>query len=125
LLAIFALTAVLTLRSPWFHEKVRQRIVAELERATGGTATLGDWVFNWRRLLTVQFKDLTLHGTEPSGAAPLIQARSIEVGLKIISFWKRNVDIESLAIVEPRINLIINPDGSTNFPVRRTARKSG
>src|SRR5436305_11107277 len=92
LAAILALTAALTLRSPWFHEKVRQRIVAELERATGGTAALGDWVFNWR-LLTVHFKDLALHGTEPPGAAPLIEARSIEVGLKIISFWKRDVDI--------------------------------
>jgi hypothetical protein len=39
--ALAALVAVLTLRSAWFHEKVRQRIVSELERVTGGEATLG------------------------------------------------------------------------------------
>jgi translocation and assembly module TamB len=124
LLALLAITFVLTLRSPWFHEKVRQRIVAELERATGGTATLGDWALDWR-LMTLRFKDLTLHGSEPAGAAPLVQASSIEIGLKILSFWKRDVDIASLTVLEPRVNIMVNPDGSTNIPAPRVRRIDG
>src|SRR5579872_5339615 len=87
LLAILAIAGVLTLRSGWFHEKVRQRIVTELERVTGGSATLGNFTFDWR-LLTVAFRDLTLRGKEPASAAPLLRAESIVVGLKIISLWK-------------------------------------
>ena len=127
LVLVFALLttiAVLTLRSPWFHEQVRQRIVAELERVTGGTATLGSWVFNWQ-LLTAEFNDLTLHGSEPANVPPLLRARSIKVGLKIISFWKRNVDIESLLIVEPLVNLIVAADGSTNIPAPKIMRRTG
>jgi len=124
LLALFVTIAVLTLRSPWFHEQVRQRIVAELERVTGGTAMLGGWVFNWE-LLTVEFNDLTLHGSEPANVPPLVRARSIKVGLKIISFWKRNVDIQSLEIVEPQVNLIVAADGSTNVPAPKIMRRTG
>src|SRR5713101_7463481 len=123
-LALFTTIAVLTLRSPWFHEQVRRRIVAELERVTGGTAMLGSWVFNWQ-LLIVEFSDLTLHGSEPANVPPLVRARSIKVGLKIISFWKRNVDIESLAIVEPQVNLIVAADGSTNIPAPKIMRQTG
>src|SRR2546422_123233 len=114
-LALFTTIALVTLSSPWFHEKVRQRIVAELERVTGGTAMVGRWVFNWQ-LLPVEFNDLTLHGSEPANVPPLVRARSIKVGLKIVSFWKRNVDIESLVIAEPQVNLIVAADGSTNIP---------
>ena len=71
LLLILSVAVVLVLRSGWFHEKARQRIVEELERATGGRATLGTFVLDWR-LFTVRFQDLTLHGTEPASAAALL-----------------------------------------------------
>jgi len=116
--------AVMTLRSPWLHEKVRVAIITELERATGGTATLGAWAFNWR-LLTAEFHDLTLHGTEPANAPPLLYARSARVGLKIISFWKKNVDIQSFEVVEPRINIIVAADGSTNIPAPKVRKQNG
>ena len=115
---------VATLRSPWFHEQVRRRIVSELERVTGGTAMLGRWVFNWR-LLTAEFNDLTLHGTEPPNAPPLLRARSIKVGLRIRSFWKRDVDIESLTVAEPQVNIIVAADGSTNVPTPKIRRRTG
>jgi translocation and assembly module TamB len=124
LLLILAVTAVLVLRSGWFHEKVRQRIVTELERATGGSATLGSFVFDWR-LFTVRFQDLTLRGTEPASAPALLQARSIEIGLKLVSFWKQQVDVESVVVSEPKVNLIVAADGSTNVPEPKVQRTSG
>ena len=120
-LLILALGVVLTLRSDWFHEQVKHRIVSELERVTGGRAELGNWIFDWR-LLTVRFESLTLHGTEPAGAAPLLQAKSIEVGFKIISFWKRDVDLQSVIVTEPKVNFLVRADGSNNFPEPKIAR---
>src|SRR6185369_17201303 len=70
---------------------------------------------DWRRL-TADVTSLTLRGTEPAGAAPLFEARSIQVGLKIISLWKKDVDIQSIKVSEPKVNLIVNADGSTNIP---------
>src|SRR5712691_3590180 len=114
-LVIVLVAAMLVLKSSWFHQEVKKRIVAELERATGGTATLGDWIPNWR-LFTVKFNDLTLHGTEPASVPPLLQAKSIQVDLKIVSFWKRDVDVQSVVVSEPKVDLIVAPDGSTNIP---------
>ncbi len=124
LLLILAVAAVLVLRSGWFHEKARQRIVEELERATGGSATLGAFVFDWR-LFTLQFQDLTLHGTEPANAPALLQAKSIQIGLKLVSFWKRDVDVQSVVVSEPKINLIVAADGSTNIPAPKVQPVSG
>jgi translocation and assembly module TamB len=124
LLLISAVSAVLVLRTEWFHEKVKQRIISELERATGGTATLGNFAFNWR-VLTFQFQDLTLHGTEPANVPPLLQAKSIEVGLKIVSLWTREVDLASIVAGEPKVNLIVAADGSTNIPEPKIPRKPG
>ncbi len=50
LLAGLAVTAVLTLKSDWFRQKVRQRIVAEIERSTGGVATFRNFRFHWQGL---------------------------------------------------------------------------
>ena len=102
LLLLLAAAGLLALRSDWFRENVRRRIVAELERITGGTATLGGYAVNWR-LFTVEFRDLTLRGKEPRAAPPLFEAKSIEVGLKIVSLWKEQVDLQSIVVREPRV----------------------
>jgi len=126
LLLILSAGAVLVLKSGWFHDKVRRRIVAELERATGGTATLGNWNYGLdRRAMTLEFQDLTLRGTEPASAPPLLHARSVQVGLKIVSFLKQDVDIASAVVREPKINLIVAADGSTNIPEPKVKSISG
>jgi len=124
LAVVGAVLMVLVLRSDWFHEKVRVRIVAELERATGGTATLGTFVFDWR-LFTVRFEGLTLRGTEPAAAPALLEAKSIQVDLKLISFWKQQVDVQSVEVSEPKVNLMVAADGSTNIPAPKIHETSG
>ncbi|MEO7650823.1 MAG: hypothetical protein ABIZ80_10175, partial [Bryobacteraceae bacterium] len=126
LLLLAGLAAVVVLRSPWFHEKLRQRVVYELERATGGESSIGKITWDFSRL-NVRVEDLVLHGTEPRDGPPLLEVKSVDAGLRLLSFWKKQVDLASLIVNRPRINLIIAPDGSTNFPkpkVRRTGGKS-
>ncbi|MEK7752659.1 MAG: hypothetical protein AAB654_12135, partial [Acidobacteriota bacterium] len=50
LLLAAAAAGLLTLRSEWFRDKVRQRIIAEAERSTGGRVEIGSFDFDWRRL---------------------------------------------------------------------------
>src|SRR4051794_17764543 len=115
-IALIALvTSVLILRSDWFHEKVRARIVETVETATGGRVELGGFTFDWRRL-RVEVHSFTIHGTEPAGKPPLLHADTIVVGLKIVSALKRDVDIQYLDIGAPRVSLIVYPDGRTNVP---------
>jgi translocation and assembly module TamB len=46
----------------------------------------------------------------------LFRAEKIEVGLKIISALKQQVDILSLDVQKPRLYVVVRPDGGTNIP---------
>jgi len=105
----------LTLRSEWFRDKVRERIIAEVERSTGGRVEIGSLDFDWRRL-RAEVRGFVLHGSEPVGARPLFRAESIVVGLRLVSALKRDIDLASLVIERPDVNVIVGPDGGTNIP---------
>ena len=111
-------------RSAWLHEKARDRIVAEVERGTGGRAEIGSFRFDWHTL-TAEVAPFVLHGTEPAGSRPLFRAASIRVGLKVVSMIERDIDIQSLSVARPEVAIVVNPDGSTNIPAPRVARRSG
>lgn len=105
----------LYLRSDAFRETLRRRVVAELERATGGQASLGSFDFDWTRNL-VTARDLVLRGKEPAGAAPLLRLSRAEVSLSITSYLQFNARLRSLNIEGLEVNLITLPDGTTNLP---------
>jgi len=109
------------LRSQWLREQLRTRALQEIEKATGGKAELGRLDFD-PSLLGASFDRFVLHGTEPAGAAPLVQADRVEVGLKILSFLNRDVDIGRIEIVRPKVNVIVDSEGRTNLPTPGTAR---
>ncbi|MGC2656550.1 MAG: translocation/assembly module TamB domain-containing protein [Bryobacteraceae bacterium] len=121
--ALFMLTAavVLTLaglfflRSAWLANTLRLRAIAAMERATGGQAELRSFRYDWRTL-TLEFDGLVLHGSEPAAAPPLFSAATLRVQLKIVSLWKRNVDVSSVLLERPHINLLFRRDGTTNIP---------
>ena len=65
-----------------------------------------------------------LHGTETQEDAPLFQAKTIELRLKLLSGWKKAVDLDYLRIDWPSANVIVFPDGSTNIPESKLVKKS-
>lgn len=108
-------TFVVVVQSDWFKNKVRERIVSVAERATGGRVEIGRFDYNWRAL-SAEVAPFTLHGAEPSSAPPLFHADSIQIGLKIISALKKQVDIRLLVVRKPRVYVTIAADGSSNLP---------
>jgi translocation and assembly module TamB len=106
---------ILVLRSDWFHEKVRARIISTIETATGGRGEIGSFRFDWRQL-RAEVDQLTLHGNEPAGRPPLFHAEKVAVGLKIVSALRRDIDIQYLEVTQPHIYLMVYPDGHTNVP---------
>ncbi len=122
LAALVAVVAVVTLRSRWFYEQVRQRVVETVETATGGRVEAGTFQFDWTRL-RAEIRRFTIHGTEPTDKPPLLSARSVAVGLKIVSIWKQKVEIQYLEVSEPHVYLIVYPDGRTNVPEPKIKRK--
>jgi translocation and assembly module TamB len=108
-------------QTDWFKDKVRKRIVSVAEEATGGRVEIGRFNYNWHAL-TVEVTPFVLHGSEPSSGQPFFQAAQIQIGLKIISAFKKQVDIASLKVEKPQVYVTVAPDGSTNIPALRTWR---
>jgi translocation and assembly module TamB len=126
LVAILLVWGYFTLESEWFFSKVRTRIIGVVETATGGRVELGGFRFD-RSHFTVELREFVLHGTEPASKPPLFRAGRVKVGLKLLSLIKPDVDILSLDVAEPRVYLVIGPDGRTNIPepkVKRTSKKN-
>jgi len=124
LLIVAGGAAVLLLRSDWFREKVRQRIVSELARATGGEVTVAQLTLEWQALW-VEVRDVVIRGKEPASEAPLLRLRSARLGLQLLSVFKPGVDLNSLVIEEPVVNLIVYPDGTTNLPAPKVKGPAG
>jgi len=119
-LAIAVATGIFMVRSGWLTGKIRERIIAEAEKATGGRVEIGDLRLDWKTL-KAELDNLTIHGTEPVDAAPLLAIKHVVIGFKIISFVDREFNVALVETDNPRAHLIIQPDGSTNLPQPKTA----
>jgi translocation and assembly module TamB len=115
LLVVCAVAALLVVRSGWFRERVRQRIVTEVESATGGRVEVGNFSFKWETL-TAKISPFVLHGMESAAEAPLLRVESVSIGLRVISMLERKVDLASVTVDRPRLRIVIYPDGSNNLP---------
>jgi translocation and assembly module TamB len=114
---------VFALHSDWFRNKVRERIVSETERATGGRVEIGEFRYEWRSL-RAEVSPFVLHGTEPSGAPPLFRADRIQIGLRVVSVFEKNVDIHDIAIDQPQFHVTVDNDGKSNVPLPKIQRQS-
>ncbi len=118
LMAVLGVVAALLLRSDWFRQRLRDRMVRVIEAATGGRAEIGSFRFDARRM-RISVNDFVLHGREAPGDPPLFRAPSLEVSLKLLSLVKPALDLRALKLARPAIHIIVFEDGSTNFPAPR------
>jgi len=122
-LALILLVAgIAIVRTDWFRNMVRQKIVAAVETGTGGRAELGSFTFDWTHL-RAQVRHFVLHGLEPADAAPLLRADLLQVDLKLLSPFRGFVDIAYLLVQKPQANTIVVADGHTNVPLPKVPGK--
>lgn len=117
LVAIAGLAGLVVVQSGWFHEYVRRRIIAEMERALGGRVEIGRFSFRGPTL-TASVAPLVIHGTEAPGEPPLIQAESVTLGLRIVSIAERKIDLAWIRVEKPQVRIVIDAEGGNNLPGR-------
>ncbi len=115
LFAVLVVAIVWFLGSPAFEEIVRGRVVAELQKASGGKVELQSLHWNVKRL-EIEANDLTVRGLEPAGDVPLAHADRLFLRLRVVSFLKTSIDLSQLTLEQPVIHIVVKPDGSTNVP---------
>jgi translocation and assembly module TamB len=122
LLLIALVAAGLVLRTVWFKNQVRDRLVSVAATATGGRVDIGEFDYNWSNL-TVEVAPFVIHGKESPQAPPFFRAERIRIGMRIISLFERQVDLVSVTVEKPQVNVTVNPDGSTNVPEPKDQRR--
>jgi len=101
-----------------FQAYVRRRMVAEVERITGGRAEIGSFhVIPFR--MQVEVRDITVHGKEAPGDVPLAHADHLIAHVKVISLLRTEFGFYSLSLEHPVVHIAVAPDGTTNVPALR------
>lgn len=114
-LLLLALGAIWYANTPRFARFLRGKVIAELQRTTGGRVEMG--TFQWS-LLHLEFvvNNLTIHGSEAPGQLPYAHVNRLYIRARIISLFEQKVALDYFEADHPVIHLIIYPDGSTNQP---------
>jgi translocation and assembly module TamB len=106
-----------------FENIVRNRVIAQIQNATGGRAEIRS--FHWKLLkLEADIDGIVLHGREAQTEIPYAQIDSLHVAISILDFWSPHVLLRDLEIVKPQIHIIAYADGTTNQPQPRTRSSS-
>jgi translocation and assembly module TamB len=94
---------------------MRGKLISEIHQRTGMRAQMQGFHFSlWK--LHAEIDGLTLHGLEPPGSAPLFHADRIDVGVRVISFLRRQVALDELIVDRPDVDVRIGADGRSNVP---------
>jgi translocation and assembly module TamB len=117
------LAGIVIVRTDWFRNMVREKIVTAVEEATGGKVDIVSFSFDWRHLRAL-VGGFAIHGLEPATAAPLLRANLVQVDLKLLSPFPGFVAIAYLLVDAPQANIIVYPDGHTNIPAPKIQPKS-
>jgi translocation and assembly module TamB len=98
-----------------FQVMVRQRIIAELQRSTGGRVEVGSFHTNPFRL-RIELLNVTIHGRESALDTPYAHVDQLVAEIKVVSLLEREFGFRSLVLERPVIHIIFYPDGTTNQP---------
>jgi translocation and assembly module TamB len=115
LIVAVAVGGYFVLRSHSFHRYVLAKIVEKASASTGGRVEIGNFDFRWSTL-TADAYNLIIHGTEPAGQRPLLQADKLTVRLKILSVLHEKINLREILIEHPVAHLLIDTQGRTNIP---------
>jgi translocation and assembly module TamB len=106
-----------------FQSLVRQRLIAELERVTGGRVEVGS-IHTSPLRLQADVRNITVHGRESASEVPLAHVDRIVARLKIISLLRSEFAFHEVILEQPVVHVASYPDGTTNFPPRNSAPAS-
>jgi translocation and assembly module TamB len=124
-LLVLLITGVyLLMSSARFETMVRQRLIAELQQATGGRVEIA--AFHWKLLqLQAEADGVVIHGREMQSEMPLAQVDRLRARVSLLGLWSPSVRLRELDIAHPVFHLVVYEDGSTNLPKpKRPANQS-
>ena len=115
--AVAGLIAIATVavQSAAFHRFILARVIQKVETLTGARVQIGAFAFRWQGL-RVDFYNVVLRGTEQPSERPLLAADHLAISTKILSAWKKQIDLSEIILDRPIASLQIDSRGRNNLP---------
>jgi len=107
-----------------FQQLVRRRVVASVEKITGGRVELGE-LHTIPFRLRVDARNLTIHGREAADQVPYVRVDRVQAEMKVISVLSTTIGLHSLVLEHPVVHVIVYSDGTTNVPAPPARLSSG
>jgi translocation and assembly module TamB len=102
---------------------VRRRLVAEVERVTGGRVEIGS-IHTTPFRLQVDVRNITVHGRESATDVPLAHVDRIVARLKFNFLLRSELAFREIVLEQPVVHVAFYPDNTTNFPPRKPTEAS-
>ena len=96
-------------------ERIKTMIESKASAALDMPVTIGDIGLSFAGLPAVKVSDLII-GPVRQGEVPLFTVKSIKARVNIMKLLSRNIEIVSIEVAAPNLNLITREDGTTNLP---------
>ncbi len=96
-------------------DRVRSMVESGASEALGMPVRVGELGLSFWGMPSVRAADVTVGPARP-GEPPLAAVKSIRVRVGLLPLLRRQVDITSLTVDEPVVNLLTRADGSSNMP---------
>jgi translocation and assembly module TamB len=115
--AVAGLIAITTLalQTATFHRFILARVIQKVETLTGARVQIGAFAFRWRGL-RVDFYNVVVRGAEQISERPLLAADHLAISMKILSAWKKQIDLSEIILDRPVTSLQIDWRGRNNLP---------
>jgi translocation and assembly module TamB len=113
-----ALCLLVYVNTDSFQSLVRRRLIAEIERITGGRVEIAS-IHTIPFRLQAEVRGITVHGRESATDVPLAHVDGIVARLKISSLLRSEFGFRELILEQPVVHVAFYPDGTTNFPPRK------
>jgi translocation and assembly module TamB len=123
-LLLSALGLLVYVNTDSFQALVRRRLIAEVERVTGGRVEIGS-IHTTPFRLQVDVRNITVHGRESATAVPLAHIDRIIARLNMSTLLRSGLAFDELILDQPVVHVAFYADGTTNFPPRKTDVVSG
>ncbi len=102
-----------------FADLVAKRVASTLKERLGREVTIGQVVIDRAHLRQVVLKDIRI-ANAPGGVNPYFATvKEVVISGGVDSFWRRNIKVGRIDVIDPRLFFEIYPAGSTlvhNFP---------
>src|ERR1700730_4686578 len=115
LVVAFGIAGYVLLHSQRFHDYVLAKIQQHASASTGAQVQIQNFALHLSKLGADAY-GITIRGSEPTSALPLVHADQFMIRLKIVSLLRKKVDLNEIVLRHPVMNLMVGKDGTTNLP---------